>query len=212
MSKGPLVPPKFNYLGKYMEKLRKKNGFSREYVAEKLGMTSNALYRLEDGYSIPRDKAFIRRWVKICSNGKAEASMAMKLSMITYPEAICKLARMGIDDRIRFLALIQEIHLTGMPEAVAKAIDSSIINPQGTVIRMKNTGPNVAPAAVGGQGGNTRVRVEYEDFRISPDLEVDESEYLIPFLSQEGDEMMGASKSREAFDANDKFIGEEYGS
>jgi hypothetical protein len=202
---GPLVAARLNYLGAYMRKLRRDSGFSNRFLAEKMNISQTHLYRMEEGYNIPRDKKFIRSWVRFASGGKVDPSTAIKLSMVTYPEMICRIHKLGIEDRIRFLALIQNIHLYGMPKEVSQAIDKSIIEPNGVVVRMKNGGMNIPKMEEGGTGCK---KLTYEDYFIDPkDHKVYDAGTLLEpefeaFLKTPGDTLHGEKPSACAYKAN----------
>lgn len=200
--KGPIISSRYNYLGAYMRKLRRSHGLSMQFVADKMKVSQNHVYRLEEGYIVPRDKKFLRSWVKVASNNTVDASVAIKLSMITFPEMLCRIHKLGVEDRIRFLALIQNIHLFGMPKEVSEAIEKSIIQPNGVVIRMKSGGINIPK--IGGAGTGCK-KLTYEDYFVDPkDKKVyDAGTVLEPgfeeFLNTPGDTIQGETQSASAY-------------
>lgn len=194
MTNPPLVPQRHNYLGSYLRKLRIDNGRSTSWIAKKLGYSVSHIYHVESGRAVLRDKKVLASWVKYLTDGKTKPNVAYKLAMVTYPEMFLRVGRLSIDDRLRMLALIQEIHLRGMPERVAKAIDRSIIEPNGTVVRMKDNGTNIP---VMDKRPVVQQKITYEDFYIDPKvLEVSDAgsspnSKFLDFLKSPGKEVQG---------------------
>jgi len=201
-SPAPLVPNTRNYLGNYLRRLRKKHGRSLQYVADKLNVSTTYAYFIESGRSVTRDKKFLKSWVSFLSDGRESPEMVFKLAAITFPEMNVRIAKLGVDDRVRLLALIQQIHLEGMPKAVADVIDSSIINPNGVVIRMKNTGANIPEIH---KRPTVQQQLNYEDFFVDPttlglkDAGTHENAKFNDFLLTPGEEIAG-EKGVGAFD------------
>lgn len=198
----PLVPNTRNYLGNYLRKLRLKHGRSLNYIAKKLCISDSYAYFIESGRSVVRDKKLLSAWVRHVSDGKEGPETALKLSMITYPEMYVRVGKLSISDRLRMLALIQEIHLKGMPEEVSKAIDASVIEPNGTVVRMKNKNSNIPEM---GKRPLVQQDFNYEDYFIHPqtldisDAGTLEKAQFQDFLLTPGTEVIG-EKSNGAFD------------
>ncbi len=197
----PLVPNNKNFLGNYLRKLRQKYGRSLSYIAKRLCISDTYAYTIESGRSVIRDKKLIKSWVYHISDGKENPEIAYKLAMVSYPEMFIRVHRLSVDDRLRLLALIQSIHLKGMPKEVSQAIDDSIIKPNGTVVRMKNHNANIPEM---GKRPKVQSQFNYEDFLIDEDLSVEdagtkENAMFQDFLNTPGHEVMG-EKSSGAFD------------
>ena len=189
----PQVPKSKNYLGNYLRKMRLKYGYSIRHLAEKLSVSSSYVYGVEDGRYITRDKKLIKSWVHFASGGKEDPEPAFKLSMITYPEMFVRVNKISVEDRLRLLALIQNIHLKGMPKEVATAIDESVIKPNGTVVRLRSTSSNIPKID---KRPITQKPLKYEDFGITPDMHItDEGTHencrFIDFMNTPGHEPLG---------------------
>lgn len=189
----PQVPKSKNYLGNYLRKLRLKHGISIRHLAEKLSVSSSYVYGVEDGRYITRDKKLIKSWVNFASGGKEDPEVAFKLAMITYPEMFVRVNKISIEDRLRLLALIQNIHLKGMPKEVADAIDTSVIKPNGVVVRLRSTNSNIPEI---NRRPITQKPLKYEDFGITPDMHITdagthENCRFIDFMNTPGHEPLG---------------------
>ena len=165
----PQVPKNKNFLGNYLRKLRLKHGISIRHIAEKLSVSSSYIYGVEDGRYITRDKKLIKSWVYHLTGGKEGPEVAYKLAMVTYPEMFVRVNKISVEDRLRLLALIQNIHLKGMPKEVAQAIDESVIKPNGVVVRLRSTNSNVPQID---KRPITQKPLKYEDFGITPDMHI----------------------------------------
>ncbi len=162
----PLVPSQKNYLGSYLKKLRQDYGRSTSWIAEKLGYSASYIYAVESGRTILRDKKVLSSWVKYLSNGEEDPTKAFKLGMIAYPEMLVRVGKLSIDDRVRLLALIQEIHQRGLPTSIADAIDTSILEPNGSIVRMKSNGHNIPEY---GKRPVVQQKILWEEFHVDPD-------------------------------------------
>lgn len=199
----PQVPKIKNFLGNYLRKLRLKNGYSIRHIAEKLNVSYSYIYGVEDGRYITRDKKLIKSWIYHVSGGKETPEVAYKLAMVTYPEMFVRVNKLSVDDRLRLLALIQNIHLKGMPKQVAEAIDQSVIQPNGVVVRLRSTNANVPQVD---KRPITQKPLKFEDFGITPDMHItDEGSHdnckFSDFLNTPGHEPLG-EKYTGAFDGD----------
>jgi hypothetical protein len=189
----PQVPKTKNFLGNYLRKIRLKYGISIRYISQKLCLSYSYIYGLEDGRYITRDKKLIKSWLYHLSAGKENPDIAYKLAMVTYPEMLVRVNKLSVEDRLRLLALIQNIHLKGMPKEVAEAIDQSVIQPNGVVVRLRSTSSNIPQID---KRPVTQQSLKYEDFGITPDMHItDEGTYenckFSDFLSTPGHEPLG---------------------
>ena len=105
-------------------------------------------------------------WVKHLTNGEEDPTKAFKLGMISYPEMLVRVGKLSIDDRVRLLVLIQEIHQLGLPSSVADAIDASILEPNGSIVRMKSSGFNICEI---GKRPIVQQKLIWEEFHVDPD-------------------------------------------
>lgn len=189
----PQVPKTKNFLGNYLRKIRLNYGRSLSFIATKLNISMSYAYGIEDGRYILRDKKIIKSWIYHASEGKDDPEIAYKLAMITYPEMFVRVNKLSVDDRLRLLALIQNIHLKGMPKQVAQAIDESVIKPNGVVVRLKSTGTNVPQID---KRPVTQQSLTYEDFYVTPDMEVtdagrQENSKFLDFMNTPGYQPLG---------------------
>lgn len=189
----PQVPKTKNFLGNYLRKIRLKYGRSLSYIATKMNISMSYAYGIEDGRYITRDKKIIKSWLYYASEGKENPEIAYKLAMITYPEMFVRVNKLSVDDRLRLLALIQNIHLKGMPKDVAQAIDESVINPNGVVVRLKSTGSNIPQID---KRPVIQQSLNYEDFYVTPEMEVtdagtQENSKFLDFMNTPGHTPLG---------------------
>jgi len=193
----PLVPKTKNFLGNYLRKIRLKYGISIRHLSEKLSVSSSYVYGVEDGRYITRDKKLIKSWLHYASGGKEDPEPAFKLAMVTYPEMLVRVNKISVEDRLRLLALIQNIHLKGMPKEVSEAIDRSVIQPNGTIVRLRSTNSNIPHID---KRPVIQHSLKYEDFGITADMHItDEGTHdncrFIDFMNTPGHEPLGENYS-----------------
>jgi|694.fasta_scaffold15194_17 transcriptional regulator with XRE-family HTH domain len=168
-----VIPLNKNWLGAYLRKLRLAAGRTHKQIADHLGMNRVQITTIESGDRYIRDKEIIKNWVKFLGGGVDEIRTAWKYALVTYPQMFVSTHRLSADDRLRLLAIIQELHGHGMTNELRDYANKII--EKGTVVRAKDQGTTNIPDEDKKHSSNQFKKTSYEDYSIDPDLNVDDA-------------------------------------
>lgn len=169
-----VIPLNKNWLGTYLRNLRQaqKPAKTHKEIAEHLGIHRVQVTTIESGDRYLREKEVLKKWVKFLGGGPDEIRTAWKYALVTYPQMLISTFRLTIEDRLRLLVIIQELHTKGMSQGLREYADGLIQAKDGVVVRTKDQGTTNIPEEDRKHSSNQHRTTSYEDYLVGADLEV----------------------------------------